>query len=471
MPDAYAAFLAGLPPALAGEPMRRPSALRVAFSGGLDSSVLLAFCARWAREQNVAMDAVHVHHGLSPQAEAWAAHCAAVCAAWAVPLVLKRVQLPQNSGESLEALARRARYQALTVDFPPGAWLLTAHHQDDQLETLLLALKRGAGVRGLAGILPQQPYAGGYLMRPLLGISRAELEVAAAELQLGWISDESNHCTLFDRNYLRHQVVPTLTARWPQFARAAARSQALCAEQELLLAELAAEDLADALSGQGDVLISALAALSPARRNNALRAWLRQQGALMPAREQLARLWHEVALARADANPVLKLGSGASAPMARRFAGRLYVLTPPAAGADASTIAALAQAHCALQVGQAVALPAGLGSLQLSAGENGVLRAPRSDEPLSVRFAVPAGSLLQPQGRAGRRKLKKLLQEYAVPPWQRGRLPILFYGEAVAAVLGVFICAPFAGHALQWQLTPTAQDANAPCPDHTGAEL
>ncbi|WP_241005985.1 tRNA lysidine(34) synthetase TilS, partial [Aeromonas media] len=149
--------------------------LLVAFSGGLDSTVLLVLAARFAREQGLALRALHVHHGLSPHADAWVAHCEGVCQQLAVPLMVERVQLQRGNGDSLEAQAREARYQRLAASLGEGEWLLTAHHQDDQLETLLLALKRGAGLRGLAGMVPDQPFAGGLLLRPLLEVSRAEL--------------------------------------------------------------------------------------------------------------------------------------------------------------------------------------------------------------------------------------------------------------------------------------------------------
>ncbi|MGL5535990.1 MAG: tRNA lysidine(34) synthetase TilS, partial [Aeromonas veronii] len=175
--------------------------LLVAFSGGLDSTLLLVLAAQYAREHGLPLRALHVHHGLSPHADEWVAHCEAVCQQLAVELLVERVTLARGNGESLEAQARTARYQQLMEHMTEGEWLLTAHHQDDQLETLLLALKRGAGLRGLAGILPSQPFAGGLLLRPLLDMSRAELAEAAASLPFGWVEDESNQDVSYDRNF------------------------------------------------------------------------------------------------------------------------------------------------------------------------------------------------------------------------------------------------------------------------------
>ena len=422
------------------------SGLLVAFSGGLDSTVLLVLAARYAREQRLGLRALHVHHGLSPHADEWVAHCEGVCQQLAVPLMVERVQLARGNGESLEAQARTARYGRLAARLAKGEWLLSAHHQDDQLETLLLALKRGAGLRGLAGMVPSQPFAGGLLLRPLLEVSRAELAACAATLPYGWVEDESNQDTEYDRNFLRQRLIPQLKARWPAMAQTATRSMAICAEQEALVDELAQADWQQAAEGEG-LRIAPLLGLSQARRNNLLRYWIRRLGGEMPARDQLALLWQEVALAREDANPRLSLKSLEC----RRYQGALHLVRPD-----------LAPRHETLPiaVGETLPLPDGLGLCSLqpcgaTGREGGGLRAPRADEPLSVRFQVAAGSMLKPVGRGGSRRLKKLLQEYGVPSWQRGRIPILYYGEQVAAVGDLFVCDGFlaqeGGMTWHWQ--------------------
>ncbi|MNH10950.1 tRNA(Ile)-lysidine synthase [compost metagenome] len=311
----------------------------------------------------------------------------------------------------------------------------------------MLALKRGAGLRGLAGIVPNQPFAAGRLLRPLLEVSRDELAELAATLPYGWVEDESNQDTEYDRNFLRQMLIPQLKARWPAMAQTAARSMALCAEQEALITELAEADWQGA--GEGESLhIAPLLALSPVRRNNLLRHWIRLQGEEMPSRELLGLLWQEVALAREDANPCLSL----KARDCRRFQGRLYLVRPGLSPR---------QEVLPIRIGETISLPDELGLISLlscAAGEG--LRLPRGDEPLTVRFGVAAGSMLKPVGRGGSRRLKKLLQEYGVPSWQRGRIPILYYGEQVAAMAGLFICdgflAPGGGIDLHWQraITP-----------------
>jgi tRNA(Ile)-lysidine synthase len=426
------------------------SSLLVAYSGGLDSTLLLLLAERFARERQLPLRALHVHHGLSPNADAWAEQCAAFCRQLGVPLQVARVQLNRGNGESLEAQARTARYGQLSAALAPGGWLLTAHHQDDQLETLLLALKRGAGPRGLAGILPSQPFGKGALLRPLLTVSRQDLAEAASEAGLSWVEDESNQDLSYDRNFLRQRVIPGLRARWPAIAQTAARSMALCAEQQALLEELAAEDWR--LAGEGEALrIAPLHELSPARRNNLLRHWIRRQGGEMPARDQLARLWDELVLARPDANPQLNWGRVSC----RRYQGLLHLVRPD--------LAPLTE-QIPLVPDGLVTLPDRLGSLQLKISTEGQLRLPEADEPLSIRFSVAPGQTLTPQGRGGSRRLKKLWQEYGVPSWQRGRIPMIFYGETPAAALDLFICEGFArtgNLGLTWQRLDSPGDTEA----------
>lgn len=424
--------------------------LLVAFSGGLDSTVLLVLAAQFAREQGLALRALHVHHGLSPHANDWVRHCEGVCQQLAVPLIVERVQLAPGNGDSLEAQAREARYQRLAAHLGAGEWLLTAHHRDDQLETLLLALKRGAGLRGLAGMVPSQPFAAGLLLRPLLEVGRDELAEAAQGLPHGWVEDESNQDPSYDRNFLRQVIIPQLRARWPAMAQTAARSMGICAEQEALITELAEADWR--LAGEGEALsIAPLLVFSEVRRNNLLRHWIRRRGGEMPSRELLGLLWQEVALAREDGNPCLSLKRFDC----RRFQGRLHLVRPGLSPR---------QEVLPIGIGETVPLPDGLGRVRVVPRTEGEgLRTPRGDEPLTVRFGVAAGCMLKPVGRAGSRRFKKLLQEHGVPSWQRGRLPILYYGERVAAVANLFVCDGFLAQEQEegidwhWQQDPAAR--------------
>ncbi|HEF0007320.1 MULTISPECIES: tRNA lysidine(34) synthetase TilS [Citrobacter] len=395
----------------------------VAFSGGLDSTVLLHQLVLWrAQNPEVALRAIHIHHGLSPQADSWVQHCESVCAQWQVPLVVERVQL-EDDGLGIEAQARRARYQAFAQTLLPGEVLMTAQHLDDQCETFLLALKRGSGPAGLSAMGESSPFAGTQLIRPLLAQTREALEVWARQHELCWIEDESNQDDAYDRNFLRLRVTPLLQQRWPHFAQAAARSAALCAEQESLLDELLANDLADCVTAQGTLLLAPLMMMSGVRRAALLRRWLAGLNAPMPSRDGLERIWQEVALAREDASPCFRLGEYE----VRRYQSQLWWVK--SVDGQSETVIPWSCRETPLT------LPAGLGSVQLiSAGE---LRMPQAGEAVSIRFKAPG--VLHIVGRNGGRKLKKIWQEQGIPPWRRDTTPLLFYGETLIAAAGVFV--------------------------------
>lgn len=395
----------------------------VAFSGGLDSTVLLHRLVQWrCQRPEIALRAIHIHHGLSPNADAWVEHCQQQCEQWQVPLVVCRVTLV-DEGNGTEAQARKARYNAFEHALLPGELLLTAQHLDDQAETLLLALKRGSGPAGLAGMPESMPFASTQLLRPLLNETRASLVAWAHQHALQWIDDESNEDDRYDRNFLRLHVLPQLNARWPHFAGAVARSAALCGEQEQLLDELLAGELSAATGPEGELSIEVLKPMSAARRNAILRRWLTLHHALMPSRDMLARLWQEVGLAKDDAVPCLRLGNKEI----RRFQGALWL------------VALLPEMRDRVidwpAPSSALMLPEGLGVLSLVAG--GELRLPAAEETVSVRFQ--ASGSLHIVGRNGGRKLKKIWQELGVPPWLRDTTPLLFYGETLIAAAGRFV--------------------------------
>jgi len=294
--------------------------LLVGFSGGLDSTVLLHRLRLWReQEPDVQIRAIHVHHGLSSNADRWVAHCESLCEAWHIPLIVERVTL-HDEGLGTEAQARKARYLAFEKVLQAGEALVTAQHLDDQCETFLLALKRGSGPAGLSAMPVRTEFAGTQLIRPLLGETRTSLETWAKDYNLCWIEDESNQDDSYDRNFLRLRVLPLLSERWPHFADATARSAALCAEQESLLDELLTEELASVISTEGALKIEPLEAMSVVRRAALLRRWLAAHDAQMPSRTMLNRIWEEVALAREDATPRLHLGGFE----VRRFKGELW---------------------------------------------------------------------------------------------------------------------------------------------------
>jgi tRNA(Ile)-lysidine synthase len=400
-------------------------------SGGLDSRVMLELLAQYAQQHNVDCLAVHVHHGLSDNADHWAKQCQLWCQSLNMPLVIEKVSL-DFEGRSIEESAREARYNALSKHLKCGDLLLTGQHADDQLETFLLALKRGSGPKGLSSMAAAMPFENALMVRPLLSSTRHEIEEFAQSLDLEWVEDESNQDQRFERNFIRHNLTPCMRERWPHIHQSVLRSAELCAEQEQLLDELMAEKLSIAMHPDGSLDISTLAKMSELARTRLLRMWLQALGLRMPSRVQLDKLWQEVALAQQDANPQLMLADG----QIRRFTHKLYVV---------QAWQSLEQWQCALQLEQVCELPDELGRLALVPSANGKLsQQALVQAPLQVRFN-PEGLSAHPAERGHSRKLKKLFQEYGVPSWLRRRTPIVMCGERVVAVGDLFIDRHFIG--------------------------
>jgi tRNA(Ile)-lysidine synthase len=401
------------------KPWRNAATWHIAFSGGLDSTVLLHLLATLAKTHSLpALSAIHVHHGLQAVADAWPQHCQSICDALGVPLKIIRVQV--KPGASLERAARDARYDAFRAATQVNEMLLTAQHRDDQAETLLFRLLRGAGVRGLSGMPQQRALGRGHLLRPLLDVTRAELEAYAVEHQLRWIEDPSNQDRQFSRNYLRHQVFPVLAERWPQAVATMARSAAHLSEAQELLDELAQIDLATANStsdfdwlGVPSLALAALAQRSAARQRNALSHWLATRTRL-PDSDHWSG-WENLRDAVGDARPVWRLADGEL----HRGGGRIWWLSGGWLRGFSSEVD-----------WPDPALP-----LQLP--DNGVL---------SINGAIPAGPLhvrYRTGGEVmnlpdrGHRDMKRLLNERGVPGFVRGRLPLLYRGEQLLAVAGL----------------------------------
>ncbi|SFN46020.1 tRNA lysidine(34) synthetase TilS [Xenorhabdus japonica] len=411
----------------------------VGFSGGLDSTVLLHLlvCLRTQSHQlsskRMALRAIHIHHGLNSKADLWVEHCRQVCADWQVDFRIEKVTLNTRQN-GIEAAARNARYHAFQQELQQDEVLITAQHLDDQAETFLLALKRGSGPAGLSSMPSRMPFAGTTLIRPLLNVSRAELEEYAQAQRLQWVEDDSNQDDRYDRNFLRLNIMPLLNQRWRHFPQAVSRSASLCGEQEQLLDELLKESLNALITLEGSISIPPLENSSEAKRNALLRRWLNQCGVKMPAREQLQRIWSEVALARQDAEPRFRLGQYDI----RRYRQQLWLV--PQYQSLTGTI-------LEWDIQQELTLPDGLGTLSLSqendvkangVKENGIkVRMPNGNEQVTICFGVQGNISIV--GRQHSRHSKKLWQELGVAPWLRERTPLLYYNEKLIAALGVFI--------------------------------
>jgi len=406
----------------------RARIFRLALSGGLDSMALLEALLELRRRGGLPapLACLHVHHGLRPEAGAWARLVAGRCAEAGLPCEVLRVRVDPGDPRGLEAAAREARYAALAARLSPGEALLTGHHRDDQAETVLLQLLRGAGPAGLAAMAGWRPFGPGRLGRPWLdlGWGRAELEAWARARGLGWVEDPTNRDPRHLRNRLRHELLPRLEALVPGARRTLARAARLQAEAAALLEELAAQDLERAAGPEGALRLEALAALSEARRRNLLRHWLRLRGAPPLDERRLEELARWAGL-RPDARPCLRWRGWEL----RRHRGLLRVRPVPPPLDPGLDLPWTPPEPLALPDGRRLCAEARPGGLRPGLG-------------LRVRLRR-GGERMVCKDNGMRRPLKKLLQEWGVPPWERERLPLLYAGEELAAVTGLGVAAPF----------------------------
>ncbi|MDD3762694.1 MAG: tRNA lysidine(34) synthetase TilS [Nevskiales bacterium] len=415
----------------------------VAYSGGRDSTALLH---RLAAEY--AVRAVHVHHGLQPAADDWLRHCRRVCRRLGVPLRVLRVEVSVSDGLGIEAAARRARYRALERLLRAGDVMATAHHRDDQAETVLLRALRGSGVVGLAGMRRERPLGRGVLWRPLLSTPRARVEAylrgqGLGRQEGGWIDDPHNADPRLARAFLRTEIMPRLAGMFPQATGSLVRLAQRAAAADELLSELAQQDRSAAAHADGGLSVKALLALSPERRHNLIYFEWRALGFEAPAEAWFARLDREVLRARRDAVPVL----GAGGAEARRYRDRLFLMPalPPAPGGVVITWGEGARQR----------LPEGCGELR---------RRGPGTAALEIRFAR-GGERLRPDGGRHTRTLKQLCQEAGIPPWVRERMPLVYRGETLLAVAGYWRSAAAAASGLRFEWCRAPMGAPRGIPD------
>jgi tRNA(Ile)-lysidine synthase len=381
-----------------------------AFSGGLDSTVLL----HRLRQSGLPVRALHVNHHLQPAANRWVEHCKEFCAQLGVPIYVLDVKIDPNDPEGPEGAARAARYESFRSLMKAGDCLVTAHHLDDQAETVLLRLLRGSGVAGLAAMRTVVPLNGGTLWRPLLRQTRGALREYAERHALPWIEDPHNLDPRYARSFLRNEIFPRFAQRWPQAVELLARTAEHCADAIELLDHAAAADLRKAArAGAAGLSVQRLLALPRARRSNLLRFWAAQGGFETPPFDALSRLEREVLRARPDAAPLLAWGETEL----RRFRDTVHLmrrLPPPPDGALEWD-------------GRAdLRLPPGCGVLH-------AVRPATAELPLRIVFAR-GGERLKPAGARYTRTLRNLFQEEAFPPWIRERLPLVELEGELAAV-------------------------------------
>jgi len=406
----------------------------LAYSGGRDSHALLQALALLQQELPARVRVVHIDHGLHSHSQQWVMHCQAICDELNLPFVPRRVNARPDSGQSPEAAARQARYEALAGLMAEGDVLLTAHHRNDQAETLMLQLLRGAGPHGLAGMPECREFGVGFLARPLLGIGRDELEAYARHQGLQWIDDPSNDDPGFRRNYLRHEVMPRLQVQWPAFDRTMARSAGLCADASVLLDQLAAQDLSVLALGDG-LSLAGLQNLDPVRQRNVLRYWCVSKALPLPNQAHLDQVQQQI-FSASDCAPLVRW-PGAEL---RRYQGCLMLMSP------------LSRLDNTLELDWDMAKVLDLphGRLSAVAGQAGDLDADVSKQQINVRFRRGGERFLTSSGK--HHSLKKFLQKQKVAPWLRDRIPLIYINGELAAIAGLLVCEAFAARSDQASL-------------------
>lgn len=403
--------------------------LYVAYSGGVDSHVLLHLCASSA-DLAAEITAVYVHHGLQAEADAWATHCRKTAEALGVGFKALHVDATAMPGESPEEAARNARYDALRALLDVDDVLLVAQHREDQLETVLLQLFRGSGLRGLSGMPERMAFGRGVMLRPLLDVSKQAIERYAESHALGWVEDPSNLHDDYDRNFLRNTVIPLIRQRWPACDKTVARSAGHCAEAQALISVIA-DDLFQAVFNEADktLSISRLQRLNKPRQQLVIRHWFQALGLKMPAQGFVERMLGQVVAAGLASDPIL-FGQGYNI---RRYRDKLYCLKQPSPK----------------QMPRVISWPAGQASLKVaddqwfcSPSSSGILRERWQRADVTVRFRC-GGEKIPLPGRKGRHVLKNLFQEAGVPPWEREVMPLFYLDGQLAAVGDKWISAEF----------------------------
>lgn len=429
--------------------------LVLGLSGGLDSMVLLEVLRRLAGPLDFRLSCVHVNHNISPNARRWAAFCARRCKRHKIALAVHEVDVEAYRAEGMEAAARRARYEIYARQ-TDADFIVLAQHLDDQAETLLLQLLRGAGVKGGAAmpLLREQDSdkkarsaRAAAILRPMLAVSRHEIEAYAKANKLKWVEDESNADTSHDRNFLRHKVLPVIERAFPGYRATLARAARHLAEADEVLSELARADARQIALGN-KLPVAGLKRLGAARAKNLLRWLLRQYGAVLPEADRLEEALRQLVHARDDAGVRVVLG----ACELRRYDGHAYLLP---ALPDAP-----AQFRRDWDGKRAWTLPELGGTMRFARRQGAGLACARvREQGLSLRLRQ-GGEKLRLHAKGSTRSLKNLLQEARMPPWERERLPLIYCGDTLVAVPGLGVASGWQAGAgnFGWTITWQRQE-------------
>ena len=419
----------------------KPARYVVGYSGGIDSTVLLHAINKMTG--HIPVVAVHINHQLIPQAAEWEKHCRKFSESISVEFLSRKVIIDMNSGYGLEAASRKERYDSFKQLIRKNDYLLTAHNQDDQVETVLLNIFRGCGLRGIRGIPASRKFFEGRLVRPLLRVSRNEISEYAKKYKLSWIEDPSNQYQKYDRNFLRHKILAQLKTRWPAVNNNVRKTSELASEINAELKEIAFID-APLFYKNNQLDIQAIKNLSPARQKNILRYALLSLGFPLPSSVKLNQIINEVINARVDRQPLVQW----SDVQVRRYRKKIYFLSEYFQPKD-NNIEKIYLNGPNWQLGK------GLGSLSLEKSDIGIKRS-IAKEGFNVTFRA-GGEKIKPLGSGYSRKVKKLFQEAAVVPWMRENIPLLFYEGNLIAVADMWLDKSYAadnGYIIRWNERP-----------------
>ena len=409
--------------------------IAVAFSGGLDSSVLLHSLAN-IPEYKERVFAIHVNHGLSPNSKSWIKHCEKFCTVLGVNFIPLTIDL-ENS-KTNENILRQARYKALFSCLKKGDVLCTAHHQDDHIETILFRILRGTGIKGLAGIEKYSQIEGIDLIRPLISYSKKDLLDYGNKFNVNWIEDESNEDLSISRNFIRKKVIPNLkNDNWPEYKNSISYLSSKAKEANEILDEIAFLDLKRCASESLDRLsILKIKELSHARAMNVLFTWLGINTHLGVSNKITDQVYKSIVLASENSNPVVTFGKrgGSGSFQIRRFNNFLRHL--PLTETEILSNKKVWKWN----TNNPLELPTGTLSMQLSLGKG--ISTQLTEPGISIKGRI-GGERCKPEGRSKSQKLKKLFQEYRVPPWVRDRIPLVYVGDQLAAVSDLWVCEEF----------------------------
>ena len=404
--------------------------LTVALSGGVDSVVLLDILTKLSTVIGFRLSAVHVNHGISQNAAQWSHFCQKLCKEFAIPLSIFRVQIDKQAQQSLEAAARDARYQTFTG--VNADYIVLAQHQDDQVETLLLQMLRGAGIKGLSAMPSVRLLAGTSikLLRPLLNIPRITLLHYAQANNLAWVDDESNTNIDFDRNYIRHQVLPVIEVRYPAYRKTLTRTCRHLGEAMQLLDELARTDGEQAIY-YDTLSLEKLRNLHPARAKNILRYFLAQKMCYLPSAAKIDELLRQLCTITSDNHLSFRFENIEI----RCFRGAIECLPVAPAAKEQFTISWQGEKQLFIKPLQGMLVfTKRLGT--------GIDLQKLSQQAVTIRCRA-GGEKFQPDAARPRRSLKKIFQEAALPPWKRNTLPLLFCADTLIWVASIGIDCQF----------------------------